>query len=284
MSRYPWPIVGLVLVTIAACSPRVDIERQRAELMEADRDWSQTTKDLDKFVSYFGDGASIYATGMPIVTGSEAIRKALTEMFAAPGFALSWTAAKAEVSAGDIGYTTGTYEMTLGGNSEKGKYVTVWKKQGDAWKVAEDIFNADAPPKEPAGTHTMLAPNALKWGDSPPGLPPGARVAVVSGDPTQAQAFVLRAQLPANYRIAPHWHPTAEHITVLSGTVALGMGDTFDEGAMQTVPAGGFASLPADMRHSFMSKSAATIQVHGMGPFAITYVNPADDPRTKKSN
>ena len=65
-----------------------------------------------------------------------------------------------------------------------------------------------------AGAHTMLAPGALKWGDSPPGLPAGARMAVVSGDPSQAQPFVLRAQLPANYRIAPHWHPTMENLTV----------------------------------------------------------------------
>jgi hypothetical protein len=62
------------------------------------------------------------------------------------------------------------------------------------------------------------------------------------------------------------------------------MGDTFDEAAMQALPAGGFATVPPDMHHSFMAKTAATIQVHGMGPFAITYVNPADDPRTKKSN
>ena len=175
--------------------------------------------------------------------------------------------------------------MSMGGATEKGKYVTVWQKQPDgAWRVTNDIFNADAAPKPPAGTHTMRAPNALTWGEAPPGLPAGGRVSVVSGDPTQAQPFVLRAQVPANYRIAPHWHPTTEHITVLSGTVALGMGDKFDEGAMQTLSAGGFASMPAEMRHSFMSRTAATIQIHGMGPFAITYVNPADDPRTKKSN
>ncbi len=253
--------------------------------MAADRDWSETTKDPEKFVSFFGDGAAIYAPGMPIVTGAEAIRKSYTEMSKAPGFALSWTPTRGEVGAGgNIGYTVGTYQMSMGGTTEQGKYVTVWKKQGDAWKVAEDIFNADATPKPPPGAHTMLAPGELKWGDPPPGLPPGARVAVVSGDPSQAQPYVLRAQLPANYRIAPHWHPVMENITVLSGTVALGMGDTFDEKAMKDVPVGGFASLPAEMRHSFMAKSAATIQVHGTGPFAITYLNPADDPRTKKTN
>lgn len=287
MSRCLSVMVLLVSLAVSsACRPTVNLEQERTALMTADRDWSQTTKEPEKFVAFFADGAAIYPPGMPIVTGTEAIRTTYTEMTKTPGFALSWTPTKAEVSAsGDIGYTTGTYDMKMGDTAEKGKYVTVWQKQPDgAWKVTNDIFNADAAPKAPAGTHTMLAPNEIKWGDAPPGLPAGARVAVVSGDPSQAQPYVLRAQLPANYRIAPHWHPAMENITVLSGTVALGTGEKFDEPAMQNVPTGGFASLPAEMRHFFMSKTAATIQVHGIGPFAITYVNPADDPRTKKSN
>jgi quercetin dioxygenase-like cupin family protein len=221
---------------------------------------------------------------MPAITGRDAIKKVYAEMITAPGFSLSWTPTKAEVAAsGDIGYTAGTYQLTMGGVAEKGKYIAVWKKQADgAWKATEDIFNADAAPKAPAGTHVLMPATALKWGGSPPGLPEGARAAVVSGDPSQAQPYVLRAQLPAGYRIPPHWHPTMENITVLSGTVALGMGETFDEKAMQDVPAGGFASVPADMRHFFMAKTAATIQVHGIGPFGITYINAADDPRTKK--
>ena len=223
---------------------------------------------------------------MPKETGAQAIRKAFGDMSQAPGFALSWTPASAEVaSSGDIGYTTGAYESSMGGVKETGKYVTVWRKQADGgWKVTNDIFNADEMPKPSAGPHTLVAPGELKWGDAPPGLPPGAKAAIVSGDPSRAEPFVIRAQMPANYRIAPHWHPTTESVTVLSGTVAVGMGDKFDEKARKDVPNGGFAALPAEMHHYFMSKTAATIQVHGIGPFAITYVNPADDPRSKKSN
>ncbi len=285
MSRCTWLFIALFAFA-GGCAPTANVEQERTALMAADRAWSETTKDPEKMAAYIADGGSVYPPGMPIVTGGEAIRKMFTQMMAAPGFTLSWTATKAEVgAAGDIGYTTGTYQSTMGGVSEKGKYVTTWKKQADgAWKVTEDIFNADEAPKAPAGTHAMVAANALKWGDAPPGMPPGMRAAVVSGDPSQAQPYVLRAQLPANYRIPPHWHPTMENITVLSGTVALGMGEKFDESAMQDVAAGGFASVPAEMRHFFMSKTAATIQVHGIGPFAITYLNPADDPRTKKSN
>jgi ketosteroid isomerase-like protein len=271
------------MLAVAACAPSVNLETERSTLLSADRDWSQATKDPDKFMSFFADNATVYAPGMAMVRGSAAIRKTIGEMFSAPGFSLSWMAAKADVSAsGDLGYTAGTYEMKLGGATEKGKYVTTWKKQGDgAWKVVEDIFNADETPKPPTPAHATVAATALQWGDAPPGLPAGAKAAVVSGDPTKAEPFVLRAQLPANYRIAPHWHPTVENITVLSGTVAIGMGDTFDEKAMEEVPAGGFTLVPPDMHHYFMSKSASTIQVHGIGPFAITYVNAADDPRTK---
>jgi hypothetical protein len=103
-------------------------------------------------------------------------------------------------------------------------------------------------------------------------------MAVISGDPSKAEPFVIRGQFPAGYRVAAHWHPTAENMTVLSGTVALGMGDKFDEAGLKDLPAGSYAVLPAEMRHFFMSKTAATIQVHGMGPFAVNYVNPADDP------
>jgi ketosteroid isomerase-like protein len=286
MSRFLWLIIGVVTLTAVACAPTVNVEQERTALMTADREWSQTANEPEKFAAFFADGASMYAPGMPIVTGRDAILKTYAEMQKTPGFALSFAPTKADVAAsGDIGHTSGTYQLTMGGTTEKGKYVTAWKKQSDGtWKVTDDIFNADAPPAAPAGTHAVIPPAALKWGDAPPGLPAGARAAVVSGDPSQAQPYAIRVQLPANYRIPAHWHPTVENITVLSGTVALGMGEKFDESAMQDIPAGGFASVPADMRHFFMSKTASTIQVHGIGPFGITYVNAADDPRTKKSN
>lgn len=92
----------------------------------------------------------------------------------------------------------------------------------------------------------------------------------------------MRAQLPAGYRIPPYWQPAVENITVLAGTIALGLGDTYDPATMQDLVVGGHAVMSAEMRHSFLAKTAATIQVHGTGPIAITYVNPADDPRQKK--
>jgi quercetin dioxygenase-like cupin family protein len=138
---------------------------------------------------------------------------------------------------------------------------------------------SSAEPPAMAPMHNMMTPAQLVWGPGPPGLPAGAQVAVLTGDPGGTGPFTLRAKLPAGYRIGPHWHPTDEHVTVLSGMVSMGMGESFDEKAMMALPVGGFAAMPPNTRHYLMAKTAATIQVHGTGPFAITYVNPKDDPR-----
>lgn len=130
----------------------------------------------------------------------------------------------------------------------------------------------------PASAHVLVRPLELKWGEAPPALPKGARFAVLSGDPGSAGPYTIRLKLPAGYKIAPHWHPTDENVTVISGMFSLGMGDTFDQKSMKALPAGGYAVLPAEMRHYAWTKTGATVQVHGMGPFVINYVNPADDP------
>jgi quercetin dioxygenase-like cupin family protein len=129
--------------------------------------------------------------------------------------------------------------------------------------------------------HVLTTAADLKWGDPPPVFEKGATFTVLSGDPGKAGLFTVRLKMPAGYKIAPHWHPTDENVTVVSGTFALGMGEKFNQAAMKDLPAGGYALLPAEMRHYAMAKTDATVQVHGMGPFVLTYVNPADDPSTR---
>ena len=126
--------------------------------------------------------------------------------------------------------------------------------------------------------HVMFNPAQAKWGAPPPVFEKGATFTVVSGNPGEAGTFVVRLRMPAGYKIAPHWHPTDEHVTVMNGTFSVGMGDKFDKAAMSDLPAGGYVLLPAEMRHYAMAKTNATVQVSGQGPFALTYVNPADDP------
>jgi hypothetical protein len=145
--------------------------------------------------------------------------------------------------------------------------------------------DTQTPPPAPAAAatasaHVLMTPIQIKWGDAPPVLRKGARFAVMSGDPGVAGPYTIRLKIPAGYRIAPHWHPTDENVTVIAGTFSLGMGDTFDTKNLKTLPAGGYAVLPAEMRHYAWTKAGATVQVHGIGPFVINYVNPADDPST----
>jgi ketosteroid isomerase-like protein len=156
MRRYVWLLLAAAALS-AGCGTSTNVEQQRSALLAVDREWSQTTTDLNKFLSYYAADASAYPQGMPIATGSDAIRDVMTKMTSMPGFALQWSATKADVSAsGDLGYTAGSYQMSANDAagkpmSEKGKYVTVWKKQSNGqWKVIEDIFNADAPPPPPA--------------------------------------------------------------------------------------------------------------------------------------
>jgi len=277
-------LFAAVLVLLVGCTPRVDLEQERAALTRTDREWSQVTNDPDKFASYYAADASFYANGVPLVKGQPAIREVIAGLMSLPGFALTVTGTNTQVSAaGDVGYITGTYELKLASGVEKGKYVTVWRKQADGnWRVVEDIFNADAapppPPAPPPGVHTQLSADKVVWGDAPPNLPRGAKLAVISGDPSMPGPFVVRLQAPAGYTVPPHWHPTDEHVTVLAGTFALGMGDTVDKAALQDLPVGGYALLPAEMHHYAVAKTAVTLQIHANGPFVLNYVNPTDDP------
>jgi uncharacterized protein (TIGR02246 family) len=282
-------VFGSAVALLLGCTASVDVDKERAALLATDSEWMKSANDAAKFASYYAADASFYPAGSPVVKGRDAIQAAFKQLSSAPGFALSWTVGSTQVAAaGDIAYLTGAYDLKLAGGGEKGKYVTVWKKQPDgAWQVTNDIFNADEPPPPPPppapGQHTLLAPAKLAWGPAPPVLPPGAKFAVLSGDPSKAEPFTVRLEVPAGYAVAPHWHPTDEHVTVLAGTFALGMGDTLDKAAATELPVGGYALLPAMMHHYALAKTAATVQVHAMGPFVINYVNPADDPSRPKN-
>ena len=129
--------------------------------------------------------------------------------------------------------------------------------------------------------HVMVRPDDVKWGPAPPSLPAGAKLAVLSGNPFKAEPFVIRAKLPDGYKVPPHWHPTDENVTVIEGTFMAGKGERFNADASEALPAGSFVKMPKEMRHFAWAKGETIIQIHGIGPFEITYVNAADDPRNK---
>ena len=128
-----------------------------------------------------------------------------------------------------------------------------------------------------------FTPDAVSWGPAPPFVAAGAQLAVLEGDPSASTGdYTVRVRMPDGYRIAPHWHPKRENVTVLSGTLKVGMGDRFDESKMGDFTAGSFAYLDPDMHHYAMASGEAVVQVHGMSPVQFNYINPDDDPSRKK--
>ena len=139
-------------------------------------------------------------------------------------------------------------------------------------------------PENTASTseHKVISPSDLQWGDAPPSLPPGAKMAVLDGDPTKPGPFTVRMKSPAGYRVPPHTHPTTERVTVISGSFRIGMGDKLDEANAPELGPGSFVVMPAGMKHFAMASAESIIQINSEGPFQINYVNPADDPRNAK--
>ena len=133
--------------------------------------------------------------------------------------------------------------------------------------------------------HVIADPKEAMWGPAPPMLPPGAQIAVLSGDPTKSTAYAVRLKFPANYAIPAHSHPTDENVVVVSGALTFGMGDALAKTATsnKTLTAGGYALAAANMNHyAFTGAQPTTIVLYGVGPVEFKYVNPSDDPRNKK--
>ncbi|MDW5444520.1 cupin domain-containing protein [Polaromonas sp. SM01] len=128
--------------------------------------------------------------------------------------------------------------------------------------------------------HVMVLPADLKWTDVP-SLPPGAKLAVIEGPMNEANPITFRLKLPADYKIPAHWHPAIEHVTVISGTFNMGTGDMLDPAKTMPLAAGSVAIMQPKTNHFAWTKEETIVQVHGVGPWGVNYVNPADDPRKK---
>jgi hypothetical protein len=136
--------------------------------------------------------------------------------------------------------------------------------------------------KDDAMKASIYKSDGLKWQDGPPSLPPGAKIAVLEGDPTKEGPFVFRVKVPDGYKIPPHTHPKSERVTIISGSFNIGMGDKFDSAKGQEMPAGTYGTWPAGMKHFVWVKGETVVQFHGDGPWKINYLNDDDDPRKKK--
>ncbi len=136
--------------------------------------------------------------------------------------------------------------------------------------------SAQAPANAPVHSATEV-----KWGPAPPVLPPAAKIAVLEGNPFGSGVYTLRLRMPDGYIVPPHFHPTDEMVTVISGNLLFADGDDIDRSKTAKLTQGGFVTAAANMHHYVIARGPTVVQVHGVGPFAITYVHAADDPRNK---
>jgi len=135
----------------------------------------------------------------------------------------------------------------------------------------------------PSHAQNAFTPDQVKYGPAPPFVPAGAQLAVLEGNPMASSGdYTIRLKMPDGYKIAPHTHPYRENVTVISGTLKVGMGDHFEEGKMMSFGPGSFAYLDPSMHHYAGASGETVVQIHGMSPVKFNYINPADDPTPKK--
>jgi hypothetical protein len=135
----------------------------------------------------------------------------------------------------------------------------------------------------PLQAQNAFTPDQIKWGPAPPFISAGAQLAVLEGNPMASSGdYTIRLKMPDGYKIAPHTHPLRENVTVISGTLKVGMGDKWDDSKMMSFGAGSFAYLDPSMHHYAGASGETIIQIHGKSPVKFNYINPADDPSMKK--
>lgn len=142
------------------------------------------------------------------------------------------------------------------------------------------IFGAGPAASQPGGARPLpagtiqITPDSITWGPASPSLPPGAKLAVLEGDPKKEGIYTIRVKLPAGTRILPHTHPRDERVTVISGEVAVGFGDTFDSAGLKRFPAGSFYVNPAASRHFLSMDEETVLQITGSGPWEVRAAAP----------
>ena len=253
--------------------------------------WQQdiARQDIDAIVALHTSDAVVLMSHEPVAKGSAMIRDRWKEGAATPGLVLHWTPVKINVVsptvATEYGTYTESYDTPQGKGTDEGSYIVIWNKINGKWKVALDAPVTSAPMPAAAAAMPMMDPatmethsaSSITWNDvALPGFAPGAKMAVLHGDPAGPGGFVMRLSFPDGYQIPVHWHPTGENMTVVQGSFALGMGNTFDASGLHTYNVGDFAYLPPQQSHFARAHGATIVQINGRGPFAI---NPGAAPK-----
>jgi ketosteroid isomerase-like protein/quercetin dioxygenase-like cupin family protein len=282
-------IVALAALTAiaitAAATAAAGQSRDEQAVRAASLAWQRyiVAQNVDSIVALHTPDAVVLFANAPPMAGSSAIRAGWNDVVKIPGYRVQWTPTWIDVAsptrATEYGTYTESYDTPNGKTSDAGNYVTVWHKVNGKWRIALDAPVSTTPlPAPPAAAAPIMDPStmethsasALTWGDlTAPGFAPGAKIAVLHGNPGGPGGFVLRLQFPDGYQIPVHWHPTGENVTVVSGSVGFGMGNTFDASALHMYGPGDFAYLPPQQAHFGQAHGVTIVQVNGRGPFAI---------------
>ena len=274
---------------VAACAttPRVNVANEEAAIREQSRRFQQavSTKNADVASALYTSDAVFMAPNMPALRGQAAIRGYWAQTVGMPNAALTLTPTDIDIAAsGDLASEAGTYTFTAtadqGPINDRGKYLVEWRKVGTEWKIESDIFNSDVPMPapapvsvvviEPAGDEmTMNAAAGMAFQPlDVPGFKSGMQLAVIHGDPMGKGDYTIRLKFPAGYTFPAHYHPNAEHLTVLTGVFFLGMGDK-EGGMTREYQPGDFLYIPPRKPHYGGARGETVIQLHGIGPFEI---------------
>ena len=285
-------VLAAVLAAACATTPRVDVASEESAIRALNRQFEQAvaSKNADAVAQLYATDALIMPPNAPVVRGREAIRAFWTDMVKSNP-TVSLTSTDIDIAAsGDLATDVGTYTFSFtsdqGPVTDRGKYITKLTKVGTEWKIANDIFNSDLPVQtpqpvalvilEPAGDEmTMNTAAGMRFQPlEVPGFKSGIQLAVIHGDPASKGDYTIRLKFPAGYTFPAHYHPNAEHLTVLSGSFQLAMGEK-EGGMVRDYAPGDFLYIPAKKPHYGGARTESVIQLHGVGPFEIKLVNVA---------
>lgn len=285
----PIPLLAVIVAAACATTPRVDVASEEAAIRAVNRRMEQAvaSKNADAIAQLYATDALFMAPNEPTARGQSAIRGVWSEFVKLPNLSLSLSPTRIDVaSGGELATDIGTYTVTFTGEqgqvTDRGKYMVQFRKIGTEWKIAHDIFNSDLPVQAPAPATTtvvvlepagdeMTMNTAAGMSFQPlevPGFKSGLQLAVLHGDPAGKGDYTIRLKFPAGYTFPAHYHPNAEHLTVLSGRFLLSMGEK-EGGPLREYQPGDFLYIPATKPHYGGAKGETVIQLHGIGPFEI---------------
>lgn len=273
-------IFSLIAVAIATIAHSGSGQsRDEAAIRAASMAWQGyiANQQLDSLVALHLPNAILMMANSPPIMGSNGIRAGWGEMVKLPNLKMSWTPQHIEIvsptAAQEFGTYTDSYTGPNGIEADTGTYVTLWKKVNGKWRVALDAPVSSVALAAPAPEMTadqLVGPDKIVYNDfAIPGFDPGVKLAVVHGNPMAKGDYTLRLMFPDGYKFPVHWHPGAEHVTVLSGTFLLAMGTSGDWSQVQSYGPGSFVYAPARHPHYGGARGVTVVQLHGEGPFAI---------------